>query len=167
MPYVFLGYCEGTKAYHLMCVETKRIINSRNVMFLKRTREVEGVHDNKPPSNQIEHVFVHEIVNNDELIKNANCISLKQKPIEDMEGDESTSNFFSKEEFATPQDEGSNESQEDGRRERPQRQRKEWPRDWWVATKDVEWATIAFSEEPQIVEVVLNGENAKKWEMAM
>jgi len=25
---VFLGYCERTKAYHLMCVETKRIIKS-------------------------------------------------------------------------------------------------------------------------------------------
>jgi hypothetical protein len=28
MPYVFLGYYEGTKAYRLMCVETKRIIKS-------------------------------------------------------------------------------------------------------------------------------------------
>ncbi len=27
-PCVFLGYCEGTKAYRLMCVETKRIIKS-------------------------------------------------------------------------------------------------------------------------------------------
>jgi len=28
IPCVFLGYCEGTKAYHLMCLETKRIIKS-------------------------------------------------------------------------------------------------------------------------------------------
>jgi hypothetical protein len=42
-----------------------------------------------------------------------------------------------------------------------------WPRDWWVATKKVEQATIVFSEEPQIVEEALNGENAKKWEIAM
>jgi hypothetical protein len=28
MPCVFLGYCEGTKAYHLMCVKIKRIIKS-------------------------------------------------------------------------------------------------------------------------------------------
>ncbi len=60
-----------------------------------------------------------------------------------------------------------NVPQQDGRRERPQRQCKEWPRDWWVATKEVERATIAFSEEPQIVEEALNGEDAKKWEMAM
>ncbi len=31
----------------------------------------------------------------------------------------------------------------------------------------MERATIAFSEEPQIVEEALNGEDAKKWEMAM
>jgi len=28
-------------------------------------------------------------------------------------------------------------------------------------------ATIAFLEEPQTVEKALNGEDAKKWEMAM
>jgi hypothetical protein len=33
--------------------------------------------------------------------------------------------------------------------------------------KEVEHATIAFSEEPQIMEEALNGEDAKKWEMAM
>jgi hypothetical protein len=36
-----------------------------------------------------------------------------------------------------------------------------------VATKEVEWATIVFSRKPQIMEEVLNGEDAKKWEMAM
>jgi hypothetical protein len=36
-----------------------------------------------------------------------------------------------------------------------------------VATKKVERATIAFSEEPQTMEEALNGEDAKKWEMAM
>jgi hypothetical protein len=36
-----------------------------------------------------------------------------------------------------------------------------------VATKDVKQATIAFSEEPQTVEEALNGEDAKKWEIAM
>jgi hypothetical protein len=40
MPCVFLGYYEGIKAYRLMCVETKRIIKSRDVVFLKGTKEV-------------------------------------------------------------------------------------------------------------------------------
>jgi hypothetical protein len=103
-------------------------------------------------------------VNDDELIKDANPISLIEGLVE---GDESTSNSSSEKKFVTPQDEGLNEPQQDGRRESPQRQRKEWPRDWWVATKEVERTTIAFLEEPQTVEEALNGEDAKKWEMAM
>jgi hypothetical protein len=38
MPCVFLGYCEGTKTYHSMCVETKRIIKGRDVVFLEGTK---------------------------------------------------------------------------------------------------------------------------------
>jgi len=110
---------------------------------------------------------VDEVVNDDELVEDTNHISLKERPVEDVEGDEPTSNSSSEEEFATPQDEGLNEPQQDGRRERPQRQCKEWPHNWWVATKDVERATIAFLEEPQTVEEALNGKDAKKWEMAM
>jgi hypothetical protein len=45
-------------------------------------------------------------VNDDELVKDANPISLNEGPVEGMEGDESTSNSSSEEEFATPQDEG-------------------------------------------------------------
>jgi len=37
---VFLGYYEGTKAYHLMCVEIKRIIKSKNVIFSEGSKEI-------------------------------------------------------------------------------------------------------------------------------
>ncbi len=95
-----------------------------------------------------------EIVNDDELVKDNNCISLNEKAIENMEGNESTSNFSSSEEFFSSKDEGLNESQQDGWKERPQRQWKEWPHDWWVATKEVEWATIVFSN---------HGRNVEEW----
>ncbi len=36
-----------------------------------------------------------------------------------------------------------------------------------MATKEVERATMAFSEEPQTMEEVLNGEDAKEWEITM
>ncbi len=52
-------------------------------------------------------------------------------------------------------------------RERPQRQQREWPRDWWIATKEVERATVAFLEEPQNIEETLTCENSKEWECAM
>jgi len=147
-----------------MCLETKRIIKSRDVVFLEGMEEVEGVRDKRPLANQIEHLVVDEV---DELMKDVNPISLKARPAEDVEGDESTTNSSLEEEFASSQNEGLNEPQQDGPRERPQKQRKEWPRDWWVAAKEVERATIAFSEEPQTVEEALNGEDAKKWEIAM
>jgi Fic family protein len=106
-------------------------------------------------------------MNDDELVKDANPISLNEGSTEGMEGHESTLNSYLEEEFATPQEEGLNEPQQDARRQKPQRQCKEWPHDWWVGTKEVEWATIAFSEEPQTVEEALNGKDAKNWEMAM
>jgi hypothetical protein len=43
MPCVFLGYYEGTKAYHLMCVETKRVIKSRDVVFIEGSKKIGGV----------------------------------------------------------------------------------------------------------------------------
>jgi hypothetical protein len=43
MPYVLLGYCEETKAYRLMCVETKRIIKSQNVEMGLGFKDVEMV----------------------------------------------------------------------------------------------------------------------------
>jgi hypothetical protein len=132
MPCVFLGYCEGSKAYRLMCVETKRIIKSRNVVFLEGTRKVEGVHDNRPLLKEGEHVVVDEVVNDDELVKDVNPISFKERLVEDVKGDKSTSNFFSEKKIATSQDEGLNEPQQDGQRERSQEQRKEWPFDEWV-----------------------------------
>jgi hypothetical protein len=37
-------------------------------MFLERTKEIECVHDNRPPSKEIKHVVVDEVVNDDELV---------------------------------------------------------------------------------------------------
>jgi hypothetical protein len=48
-------------------------------------KEIEGVHDNKPPSKQVEHV-VDKGMNEDELVMDDNCISLKERPTKDVEG---------------------------------------------------------------------------------
>jgi hypothetical protein len=89
-----------------MCLETKRIIKSRDVVFLEGTKEVEGVRDKRSLSNQIEHLVVDEV---DEL----NPISLKARPTKDVEGDESTTNSSSEEEFASSEDEGLNHNKMD------------------------------------------------------
>jgi hypothetical protein len=40
-------------------------------------------------------------VNDDELVKDVNCIFFKERPVEDMEGDESTSNSYLKEKICS------------------------------------------------------------------
>jgi hypothetical protein len=37
---LFPGYCEGTKAYRLMCVQSKKIIKCRDVEFMEDTTSV-------------------------------------------------------------------------------------------------------------------------------
>ncbi len=63
-------------------------------MILEGTKKVEDVHNNRPPSKQVDHVVVNEVVNHDELVKDANCIFLKERLAKDVEGDESTSNSY-------------------------------------------------------------------------
>jgi hypothetical protein len=86
-----------------------------------------------------------------------------------MEGvqSESTPSSSLEEEFVVSNDNPSCEPSQDVPRERPQRQRREWPRDWWIATKEVERATVAFLEEPQNIEEALTRENSKEWECVM
>jgi hypothetical protein len=59
MPCGFLGYHEGTEAYRLMCVKTKKIVKSRDVVFIEGSKEIGIVLHPK----KVENVVVHEIVN--------------------------------------------------------------------------------------------------------
>jgi hypothetical protein len=157
MPCVFLGYCEGTKAYHLMCVETKRIIKSRDVVFIQRSKEIGGVLHPK----KVENVVAHEIVNKEVEGKEPLTLSwvtpLNEATIKGVQS-ESTPNSSSKEKFVISNDDPSNELSEQVSRERPQRQQREWLRDCWIATKEVELATVTFLEEPQNIEKALTCE---------
>ncbi len=83
MPCVFLGYYEGTKAYRSMCLETKRIIKSRDVIFIEGSKEIGGVLHPKKLENSV--------VNDDELVEDVNLIPLKERLMEEVEGDESCS----------------------------------------------------------------------------
>jgi hypothetical protein len=80
---------------------------------------------------------------------------------------ESKPSSSSQEEFVVLNENSCNEPSQHVPRERPQKQRREWPRDWWIATKEVEHATVAFLEEPQNIEEALTCENSKEWECAM
>ncbi len=116
IPCVFLRYHESTKAYHLMCVETKKIMKSRNVVFIERSKEIGGVLHPK----KVENVVVHEIVNKEVEGEKPLTFS-RDTPLNEtiMEGvqSESTPSFSSEENFVV-----SNDNPYDVSRERPQRQ---------------------------------------------
>jgi hypothetical protein len=151
MPSVFLGYYEGTKAYRLMCVETKRIIKSRNVVFIEGSKEIGVVlHPEK-----VENVVVHEIVNKE--VEGEKPLTFSQDtPLNEatMEGvqSESTPSSSLAEKFVVSNDDPSNEPSQHVQRGRPQRQQREWPWNWWIAIKEVECAIVAFLEKPQNIE---------------
>jgi hypothetical protein len=162
MPCVFLGYDEGTKAYRLMCVETKRIIKSRDAVFIEGSKEISGV----LPLEKEENVVMHEKVEGEEPLTFSRDTPFNETRMEGVQS-ESTPSSLSEEEFVISNDNPSCEPSQDVPRERPQRQRREWPRDWWIATKEVERTTVAFLEEPQNIEEALTCENSKEWECAM
>jgi len=162
MPCVFLGYYEGTKAYRLMCVETKRIIKNRDVMFIEGSKEIGGV----PHLDKEENVVVHEEVEKKEPLTFSRDTPLYETRMEGVQS-ESTPSSSSEEKFVVSNDNPSSEPSQDVPKERPQRQRREWPWDWCIVTKEVECATIAFLEEPQNIEEALACENSKEWECAM
>ncbi len=91
---------------------------------------------------------------------------LNEVTMEGVQG-ECTPSSSSKEKFIVSNDNPSDEPSQHVLRERPQRQRKEWPWDWWITTKEVEHATIAFLEEPENIEEALTCENSKEWECVM
>jgi len=162
MPCVFLGYYEGTKVYRLMCVQMKRIIKIRDVVFMEGSKEIGGVLHPKRKKN----VVVHEEVEGEEPLTFSRYTPLNEIRMESVQS-ESTPSSSLEEEFVVYNGNPSSEPSQDVQKEIPQRQQKEWPRDWWITTKEVERTTIAFLEEPQNIEEALTCENSKEWECAM
>jgi len=116
MPCVFLGYYEGTKVYHLMYVETKRIIKSRDVVFIEGSKEIGGV----PHPKKEENVVVHEEVEEEKPLTFSQDTPLHETRMEGVQN-ESTPSSSSEEEFVVSNDNSSREPSQDVPRERPQR----------------------------------------------
>ncbi len=105
MPCVFLGYYEGTKAYRLMCVKTKRIIKSRHVVFIEGSKEIGGV----PHCEKEENVVVHEEDEGEEEPLTFNQDTpLNETRMEGMQS-EFTPSSSSEEEFVVSNDDPSHE----------------------------------------------------------
>jgi hypothetical protein len=108
MPYVFLGYYEGTKAYRLMCVKTKRIIKSGDVVFIERSKEIGGV----PHLEKEKNVVVDEEVEGEEPLTFIQDTPLNETRMEGKQS-ESTPSSSSEEEFVVSNDNPSCEPSQD------------------------------------------------------
>ncbi len=119
MPCVFLGYYEGTKAYRLMSVKTKRIIKSRDVVFIEGSKDIGGV----PHLEKEENVVVHEEVDGQKPLTFSQDTPLNETRMEGVQS-ESTPSSSSEEEFVVSNDNSFGEPSQDPPRERPQRQQR-------------------------------------------
>jgi hypothetical protein len=87
MPCVFLGYYEGTKTYCLMCVETKRIIKSRDVLFIEGSKEIGGV----PHFEKEKNVFVHDEVEGEKTFTFSQNTPLNETRMEGVQSESTPS----------------------------------------------------------------------------
>ncbi len=109
---------------------------------------------------------MHEEVKGEEPLTFSQYTPLNETRMEGVQS-ESTPSSSSEEKFVVSNDNPSSEPSQDVPRERPQQQRREWPWDWWIVTKEVERTIVAFLEEPQNIEKALTCENSKEGECAM
>ena len=149
---MLLGYCEGTKAYRLMCLETKKIIKSRDVTFM----EDSGTHKHleERPSGRDEERPAHVV---DESSKSDDG---EESGMDDHEAEvqpaaSGTSKNVGAKKGASkvlqPAPSRGREGQTMDEPRYPTRVRKS-PGEWWknhiLPRPDVEHANVAFVEDP-------------------
>jgi len=115
MPCVFLRYYEGRKTYCLMCLKTKRIIRSRDVMFIEGSKKIGGVLHPKKVENVVVDEIMNKEVEGEELLTFSRDTPLNETITEGVQS-ESTPSSSSKELVV------SNDNRSNVPRERPQRQ---------------------------------------------
>ncbi len=127
MPYVFLRYYEGTKTYRLMCVETKRYVKNKFVVFIEGTKNIGGLLHPKKVKNVVMHEIMNKEVEGKEPLTFIPDTPLNEATIEGVQN-ESTPSSSSEEKFVVSNDNPSNEPSQHVSRERPQRHQRELSR---------------------------------------
>ncbi len=155
---VFLGYCEGTKGYRLMSVETKKIIRSRDVTFCEESTV--GPHLEDGPSGRCGDVIV-------DTSSKSPIVNVGDEDDGEEDGKlEASSSLMTKNGTKEVQVENASSSN----RRYPERTRKP-PGEWWknhiFPPSDDEHANVALSDGPLTIREAMQGEDAIKWEQAM
>jgi transposase InsO family protein len=152
---LFLGYWEGSKAYRLMCLETKKILKSRDVTFME-DKKVDGEPLEMGPSGsnggfEVDQSPIGQDVTKEEEEETLTAPTPKKKVV-----------------VAPPEDGGVGEAAKESRY--PTRERRPLG-EWWMnhilPQDQVERANVAFLRDPSTVEEAMRSANASKWELAM
>jgi hypothetical protein len=154
---VILGYCEGTKAYRLMSVDTKKIIRSRDVTFCEESTV--GPHLEDGQSGRLGDVIV-------DTSSKSPIVDVGDENGGEKDGElEAPSNSNTKNDAKMMQVENapSNNQRYPKRVYKP-------PGEWWknhiFPPSDDEHAIVAISDGPWTIREALQGEDAVKWEQA-
>ena len=174
---LFLGYCEGTKAYRLMCVESKKIIKCRDVTFLEdggpdpRLLEMSPSGRSGGPAQGVGTTpRVHfEDEGDEEEEQGADVEDLVEPNTKEATPKEKTPSAPS----SSDQEKDQPLEEQDQTLEEPRyptRTRKPLG-DWWLnhilPPQHEDQANVAFVGDPSTLGEVLSCEDAKKWEVAM
>ena len=177
---LFLGYCEGTKAYRLMCVESKKIIKCRDVTFLE---------DGGPDPKLLEMSPSGSTGGSVQKVGTTPRVHIEDEGDEDEEqGADDDDLVEPRRKVATPQVKRSaapspSTSPREQEHDQPlgeQDQTMEEPQyptrtrkplgDWWLnhilPAQHEEQANVAFLGDPSTLGKVLRCEDASKWELA-
>jgi hypothetical protein len=164
---LFLGYCEGTKAYRLICMKKQKIIKSLDAVFFKDKGLLK-----EGPSGSVE----DEAIDVDHYSKFEDEEDLEEKPkvVQQVEASTTQSKPSGVKEVAIvpPQQVVSSSegvaTMEDSRY--PSRVRKPLG-EWWMnhilPPRVEKRANLAFDDEPHTMSEAMQSGDAKKWEMAM
>ena len=168
---LFVGYCEGTKAYRLICLESQKIIKSLNVVFFEDKRPLE-----EGPSGSIgqEALEADHSSKSDDDDEKEEDLEVKTKPSEEKEA--STTQVEANEDntITKPSIEQAPSPNEGnatlGGSRYPSRVCKPLG-EWWMnhilPPHDVEHANVVMHDSPHTMSEAMQSGDAKKWELAM
>ncbi len=164
---LFLGYCEGTKAYRLMCVQSEKIIKCGDVEFMEDSTSVGNDLEMRPSGrNETPNVVIVD------TSSKSPCVDDDAK--EDPSNEEATPTPGCSSTPSTPSKDANTSGEQEGQpweeRRYPLRERRplgEWWKNHILPQQDVERANVACLDDPLNVCDAMRSDDASKWEVAM
>ena len=166
---LFVGYCEGTKAYRLVCLESQKIIKSPDVVFFedKRLSEEGPSGSIGQEALEVDHSSKSDDDDDEHLEVKTKSSEEKEASTTQVEANEDNTITRPSIEQASSPNEGNATL---GGSRYPSRVRKPLG-EWWMnhilPPRDVEHANVVMHDEPHTMSEAMQSGDAKKWELAM